>query len=774
MSTPTKKDLIIITTKPAFLPGSGNPKILLRESSCIAYTPKQEGLTGFAAYRDSPYLVYRLNEGDSLIFATSCLRKEDSAEGTTVPQDKRHHFIPSLFEEVVSLLSEKEKESIERIFVIAHGFDLNMDDRGFKKVESTMVLNEFKKTSLGPQTLVTGDFQQENKGNEVGVFFIAFSHVPGRHAFYDVLARFDEVFGKTAKLSKSDIITRLIKFECGQTPEDNWGSDWEAPEKGLLEGLSFEFYYIKDKKVIQIGDEKGWEGKWFSKTKGLFAKTSTKQDNTVNIVFVSLTQLAAHNDTYIVFLKQLFGAFSLKEKVSGKCPTLFIGCKDIMDDENVASTEGLRLDRRYRFLDSSIWFRYAALENPKTMASALHTFQWAWHHKLYQKNVCQEYVELYARLLENSSLKEFGDGHALNVFPFVFHSEYKMEQERKKLFEKKIKPKNLKWNFLLVDDYAELELREPDNFNSRGPQHYKGSIIKALIDSPPRLPSANEQTPGSLIANFWPSESVNDALENYFFQKSNSEKLPDIILLDYLFSHPRESQHYGTKLLKAIIKKKKGVRKSRSVAQKYWIHPISVFNEAMFSELQEKSYQHFEPQWNLARGADPINTPLLFRRSLLEFMDVQAELLLFDQKELWEFLTDQEIKNADNGVKHSRINQPILLNAFRNFLEQFSADEGIDPGSAIGQSARKHMQSDDRDALALRDHMRQILFLFAYTSGFDFPAIQREFSQIDRIYKSYFNKNIGNENKKEHLAKLKKTMDILAEWVYSTSEKYKV
>ena len=55
----------------------------------------------------------------------------------------------------------------------------------------------------------------------------------------------------------------------------------------------------------------------------------------------------------------------------------------------------------------------------------------------------------------------------------------------------------------------------------------------------------------------------------------------------------------------------------------FWIFPISVFSYAILDELYEKGISHFSEHWHLASGADPVNTPQLFRYKLFRFMNMQ-------------------------------------------------------------------------------------------------------------------------------------------------------
>ncbi|MCB9266994.1 MAG: hypothetical protein H6558_18360 [Lewinellaceae bacterium] len=459
-----------------------------------------------------------------------------------------------------------------------------------------------------------------------------------------------------------------------------------------------------------------------------------------NVIFLKVRPGYLNQHT---FYKRLVAFFHNIEKQNESpypfsTPIITISELDIFNLKNNEIGEGFQIAPHFRFLDSSIWYRYVPLnkEFSERLEKALRTIGWAYRYNLYAKNVCKEYLEFSNRLLNNSYLAEFG-GHASDVFPFKFHLESLME-ERAAGIQKRLSGYNLQWNFLLIDDFAEFALREGNNKDTspvKNEEKCKLKIIEGLINFP--LEEQEELSP--ISADICPQASVSKAIKHYF-SNSDQKIVYDIILLDYLFSEPKSSIHYGTELLEQIADPNNKVKEGKGVFQSYWIHPVSVFSEAMLSDFQEKSLQHFEKDWQLARGADPINTPHLFRCSLYEFMDVQFRKIFFTEEDLWSFL-------ADNPIRGSQLTGRRQANlVFRRFIERFSTIEGLPEGSRLAQTikALMHKPSKKADgkpersqAKSLMENIRQLLYLLAFTTGFDFPILEREFMTIDKRFRRF-------------------------------------
>ena len=142
-------------------------------------------------------------------------------------------------------------------------------------------------------------------------------------------------------------------------------------------------------------------------------------------------------------------------------------------------------------MDSSIWNYYLPITDSaksigrfKSIVKKIHDNV---QKRLYRYSVANEYVELNARLVRNSYLSRELRAHGFSISPFVFHSEYEIEEDlsdrlrkeslgnRFQTGQKKIEDKNVegikigkynafcfgtKWRILLLDDYADERLKE--------------------------------------------------------------------------------------------------------------------------------------------------------------------------------------------------------------------------------------------------------------------------------------------------------------------------
>ena len=282
-----------------------------------------------------------------------------------------------------------------------------------------------------------------------------------------------------------------------------------------------------------------------------------------------------------------------------------------------------------------------------------------------------------------------------------------------------------------------------------------------------------------LCQNFEKEPKIKKA-KGFLLEMADEGLIFDIILLDFLFTSNQETPtivEYGTELLLVLSDEdeKLTLNKAKGVLQSFWIYPVSVFPEAMHSTFQEKSLQHLEEDWQLARGADPINTPHLFRCSLFEFMKVQSEKLYFTQEDIWSFLLENPLPvERDTDTKNwGKLVNGWALRTFRKFLERFSAIEGVPEGSALGNTAKGQMQQLRVSPYHLMEHVRQLLFMLAYSTGFDFPIIEREFEQIMQSFNIFKDRNKRVDGfKEEKLQAVEIEIKNLAKAVYRIDYKY--
>lgn len=797
------KTLTIITTRAQLLPPHSSKDALFSADNCTCNETQnlnqKDGIK-----RDK---IYRVN--GKLIFGLQCLDEKDKGNS--------NDFIQNLLSDILGLIGD-DKTNIEEIFLFAHGDDLGSKPLKVSTSNDHPLLNDSKwfQKLLGGKTVVKGNGgPHDSKLNAVSVYFTAFSHT-GAVPIYQVLLNPESFLNKQHKYEfkdkknfLEDVFSTLAKsLVLGWGAEKSYKSLGSIPST-LINDFQFEGHYWDIKNgVNEIVSAGGRRFLWEKDVWGCIK--DSKGGNKINVIFLPMVAISEQNDLH--FYTNIESFF----KKDNEAPIIFIGSKDIMSHSN---SEYLNeeiffpLDRRYRFLDSSIWYRYVPIEGDfwKNLDKALETISWAYENRLYEKNVCKEFREFQTRMVVNSKLEWLGaSGHAKKVFPFTFHSESMMEEEGSKSL-KNLDETQLRWNFLMVDDFGETSLNELEGKNDGAT---KGEIVEQILKIG-LLPLAgltslasgsenesklmhSENQDNRIIQQFGISLTIEDATQKLGVTpkvigtvegkenntpKLNAEKpnsttdntgiIYDIILLDYLFSNPiggkEQRDPYGTALLD-YIQTAAGVD-GIGVMQSYWIYPISVFNEAIQSHLQEKGYQYMEKRWQLSRGADPLNTPHLFRRSLFKFMEAQASKVQFDEKDIWAFMAKEDTfllkKDEKSETKGLFLDRSKAVVAFRQFTERFSIEEGLPQHSALAESVREKLsKSGTKD---LRDHLSQLLYLLGFSVGFDFPIIEQEFKAVKASFQGYKSLNIAS---RDEIKQIEKSMEDLSIAVYSIHGKY--
>ncbi len=802
------KDLIIITTRSTYLPSDppSSKGLFSKPDNCSEQKASALSAVPFL----EPRKLWRLKETEQFVFATTCLEnREKNNPETLFKFGQKCAFVKAIFSDVAACLNTEEKAAIGRIFLFAHGFDLDWSG-GFATIgpydthelleETTWLEGLFpgkKFTSWKPG--------EDSADGKMTVFFTAFSHVP--NVLFQLLETGKEIYhNQEFKKQLPSLAEDLRGWNMEKKRMEQYQSDGELQD--LPRSFNLNFYY---------SDISGWTDSppkdfpFGEILKDLKAKNAGESEEALNIVFFPLSEISESADNRFSEKQSFYhkAVGDLHKNPNDARPTIFISFSNIVKLGSSAKVGAVNLDPRFKFLDSSIWYRYVPIEGGfnKNLQEVLKTIAWAYKNRLYFKNVCFEFLEFQNRLIQNSYLDNaYGSGHARQVFPFTFHSETAMEEKASGKKEGIIHAltgdaTKLRWNFLLVDDFANECLKEGKE--KEGPA-IKKEIVRRLIESPP---AHHMKAESNIAKSFDCAKTVDEALpmlgcemkkanrgasssepSKAVAQEENNKayRVYDIILLDYLFSDT-EPQHYGTKLLEKIecADRHDGV----GVLQSYWIYPISVFNEAIQSDLQEKGYQYLEKYWHLARGADPLNTPHLFRRTLYEFMQAQAGKILFKEKDLWQFMAEnplsepEKLQNSNAQFKTSRnvLSREKAIQAFRRFIERFSMDEGLPSGSALAESVLQQLA--DLKTRDLRDHIRQLLYLLGFSVGFDFPVIEREFRAIEDAFEQFRphlegeiekEKNIADKNSEAEdlLAAIENAMKDLSIAIYSISGKY--
>lgn len=457
-------------------------------------------------------------------------------------------------------------------------------------------------------------------------------------------------------------------------------------------------------------------------------------DNRANFQVINTSNATFFNADY---LKKLGLEIGLEESAFKPLPTIIIGEEDIMcnrakieDEAKKKKLESLELDKRYRFFDSSIWVRYVSKEKnqlgetlKQQLERVIGEFKENLKNKLYKTNVAKEYIEYHHRLFKNSYLKKIGGGHASDITPFMFHSETYMQEKANKLMEKFCKD-GISWDLLLMDDFAKKELMigniPPPNSNS-STTYSKEKIINELLNQ-------NTTSPIFKITSAATIDAGINQLKRDSLNPTNAQNY-DAILLDYLFSgsNEKEAAKYGTELL-VKINEDTGLKKAKAFNYKFWIYPVSVFSDALHSSLREQGVQYLEEDWVLGRGADPINTPQLFRYDFLDFIKVQYDGVLYKIQDIIDLLLSDEIEPDEE--------MPIDVRAwarrfYHSLWTKFGKAQSLIYKSRFTESVKGYKKEHgERKAFVIFENLETVLHNLAFASIFDFEGTEMTYLKL--------------------------------------------
>jgi len=338
-------------------------------------------------------------------------------------------------------------------------------------------------------------------------------------------------------------------------------------------------------------------------------------------------------------------------------PVIIISYKDIMKPVSDKVLETLRPNRRYLFLDSSVWTYFVAMEHSdflERINEVLSHIKSNMEKKLYDLNIGKEYIEFQARLMFQSYLQRIG-GHSRHIVPFHFHSERVKYLDAKKIkCELHEKFNHVYLRCLLIDDKANTNLNginateEEEGikkfgklyniqrlFNDKvGLKNSHTPWLRTVIKKKSLHRGEGETDDSAIFLRWHEGESALDKIDR---EKNNEEIVPgkidlsleyaetyedalymlktqryDIILLDYLLDpRPDGFRYYGSEIIKELRSGSKEYK--RGPFERFWIFPITAYPNALSSDLINRGIPRSGHHYHIAQGADPINTPNLFR-----------------------------------------------------------------------------------------------------------------------------------------------------------------
>lgn len=346
------------------------------------------------------------------------------------------------------------------------------------------------------------------------------------------------------------------------------------------------------------------------------------------------------NEYLKVLLQTQNHIFKSGKEYKKMLPTLHISILDFFDPA-IAASPGVIIPRCLKYIDSSIWHYYVpvhlnskrknrefeSVDFGKRLQDVLDSILANTNSGLYNLSVTQEQADFYARIISESYLADIG-AHKKRISPFLFHSEQEIKQL---LFEEKFSSympeikgmsekdgednsskRKARWRFLLVDDYAKDMMKTyPLGYTTFCKEEWIRGLLSSLF--------VNDDCIELVCVS-----SVDEAIEQLKKQRF------DVILLDYLLGYqPGGQREYGYDLLEKIKDKEqqgyKELQANKGPFGKYWIFPITSFDEAFAQKMREKGWAYNSEDWFLAQGACPLDTPESFKYYLCKLMNSQLK-----------------------------------------------------------------------------------------------------------------------------------------------------
>jgi hypothetical protein len=454
------------------------------------------------------------------------------------------------------------------------------------------------------------------------------------------------------------------------------------------------------------------------------------------------------------------------------------------------------------FLDSSIWHHYIPLKNILSKEQLTHTLRThiesvcIYHQKkIYQSIVAREFLEHQCRKVRNAFFLNIGEGHSGSVLPQRFHLESSMKEKADEI-EHFFLENKLSWGCLIIDDYSEKELRiseyKDDNQEiiKLDTEWTKNDLIGFLINTHKhpflKILNATEKKEDDSDED----DKRPDGEEVYERGRSDLLAYPeaDVILLDYYLGTGEKSlskEFFGSYLINEIQDKFKEILEwelneekkkedkpseeyidffskfQQKLLNKLWVFPISVFDEAFRSHLRAMGQVQMDELFVIAEGADPVNTPQLFRYLLLAFLDSQRKAAGMSlPRNFRQFISHEKEALAEGFKKTADRYYHVITDYYAKINRQYIAADWENPTSKPIHKENTSLlafsylsKADKKHQLKYFVlHLQHLINQIAYGSGLQIAQMWEEYKLVEELlYEIEFLDHKDELHSKKHL-----------------------
>jgi hypothetical protein len=126
-----------------------------------------------------------------------------------------------------------------------------------------------------------------------------------------------------------------------------------------------------------------------------------------------------------------------------------------------------------------------------------------------------------------------------------------------------------------------------------------------------------------------------------------SRQFFDFLTSKYAEKARGEKSDEKKKKYNALEKLRLAVLDNRGPVDKFWIMPITGFNQTFIQDIYSSGINLIDYRWNISNGADPITTPWQFLYHLNKFIELQLKSCVYSMEKLLRFLryTCEDLKD---------------------------------------------------------------------------------------------------------------------------------
>lgn len=440
--------------------------------------------------------------------------------------------------------------------------------------------------------------------------------------------------------------------------------------------------------------------------------------------------------------------------------------------------------------NSSIWFRFVFLEtfedDYKKAKEEIERRSY-----LYTDDNAKEYFEYHLYLQSLNHLTNFMDkGHSSFVTPNIYSNESECIENINNINTPNVdfkykKPEialfnNVYYNILLVDDKekkGEL-IRDLLNKSITGDDTKKTIWGESQIEINFYKQIDNERDDEYLkrtmeferkqeITKIFHVTTVKDAINFLSDQKKfNPEVRFDLVLMDYLLAENEKGEReYFTDFFKWFINKKddelnddykleknnkeiiRAIKDMRGPLQKLWFFPITAFNQTFIDNLRNDGVRLIDYHWHISRGADPINTPYLFLRTLNSFLYLQLQQAVFDLETVISFL--EKTINSITDLDFQAF-QAHMGSEYTTLIQKHGWRSVISRDAKAGSSFSKYIwgkfyaNPENKYLFRLMDKMLKFFHICTFADETDYDKMMLYLKELD-IYITDHWTDLNNE-----------------------------